>query len=240
MRLSPVLSYYGSKFKRARMYPPPAHGVIIEPFAGAAGYSLNYADRDVVLVDRDPRIAEIWRWLIGASRDDVLHLPLLTIGQTIDDVGPLPRGARELIRGLVQTSATGRNRLSTNAKNALAANPNTPAFWGEACRARLAIVCEKIKHWTIVEGSYFDVDSSVPATWFVDPPYNNKAGDTYRFNRAQIDYAHLGEWCRSRRGQVIVCENEGATWLPFEPIYGTTLTHIKGKLKKSVEVVYVQ
>ena len=29
--------------------------------------------------------------------------------------------------------------------------------------------------------------------------------------------AALSEWCRSRRGQVMVCENEGARWLPFRP-----------------------
>jgi hypothetical protein len=30
---------------------------------------------------------------------------------------------------------------------------------------------------------------------------------------------HLADWCRSRTGQTIVCENAGADWLPF-----TTLT----------------
>ena len=28
----------------------------------------------------------------------------------------------------------------------------------------------------------------------------------------------FGEWCRARQGQVIACENVGATWLPFEPL----------------------
>ena len=26
------------------------------------------------------------------------------------------------------------------------------------------------------------------------------------------------QWCRTRQGQVIACENVGATWLPFEPL----------------------
>ena len=30
-------------------------------------------------------------------------------------------------------------------------------------------------------------------------------------------FAALGDWCMSLPGQAIVCENEGATWLPFEP-----------------------
>jgi hypothetical protein len=28
-------------------------------------------------------------------------------------------------------------------------------------------------------------------------------------------HAALGDWCKTRPGQVIVCENDGATWLPF-------------------------
>lgn len=31
-----------------------------------------------------------------------------------------------------------------------------------------------------------------------------------------IDFQAFGEWCRSRNGQVIVCEQEGASWLPFK------------------------
>jgi len=46
-----------------------------------------------------------------------------------------------------------------------------------------------------------------------DPPYE-KAGSRYRFNR--IDYSALAQWCKERNGQVIVCEQDNATWLPFE------------------------
>jgi hypothetical protein len=53
----------------------------------------------------------------------------------------------------------------------------------------------------------------IEATWFVDPPYNNRAGSYYIEN--SIDYVALGTWCHERRGQAIVCENEGADWLPF-------------------------
>ncbi len=36
-------------------------------------------------------------------------------------------------------------------------------------------------------------------------------------NKHGASFATLAEWCRTRIGQVMVCENEGATWLPFEP-----------------------
>jgi hypothetical protein len=35
-------------------------------------------------------------------------------------------------------------------------------------------------------------------------------------NSSSLDYAALAKWCRERKGQKIVCEQDGATWLPFE------------------------
>jgi hypothetical protein len=80
-----------------------------------------------------------------------------------------------------------------------------------------------------------DIPDQGPATWFVDPPYE-VAGRAYRFH--DIDYAHLGDWCRSRSGQVIVCENAGANWLPFRPF--RTIKGLEGRRggKKSVEVIW--
>jgi hypothetical protein len=37
---------------------------------------------------------------------------------------------------------------------------------------------------------------------------------------AALDYEALGAWCRSRPGQRIVCEQAGATWLPFRHLQG--------------------
>lgn len=73
----------------------------------------------------------------------------------------------------------------------------------------------KIRHWRIIEGSY-ESAPDVEATWFIDPPYE-VAGNQYPCSAADIDFAALGAWCRARRGQVMVCENDGAQWLPFKP-----------------------
>jgi hypothetical protein len=35
-------------------------------------------------------------------------------------------------------------------------------------------------------------------------------------NSAALDYSALATWCRARKGQAIVCEQDGADWLPFE------------------------
>ena len=76
---------------------------------------------------------------------------------------------------------------------------------------------DAIRHWKIRQGSYQGIEDFSTATWFVDPPYQS-AGKHYKHGCQGIDYPHLGEWCQSLRGQVIVCENDGATWLPFAPL----------------------
>jgi hypothetical protein len=43
-----------------------------------------------------------------------------------------------------------------------------------------------------------------------------RRGYLYPYNR--LNYSELAAWCRSRPGQVIVCEEEGADWLPFRPL----------------------
>lgn len=69
-----------------------------------------------------------------------------------------------------------------------------------------------IRHWQILRKPYWSLPD-IEATWFIDPPYCGPAGRAYKYN--QIDYTDLAEWCRSRKGQVIVCEGAGADWLPF-------------------------
>ena len=239
MRLRPFLSYYGGKWRAAPRYAPPAYSAIIEPFAGGAGYSLNYADRQVILCERDPRIALIWRFLIHAAPADVLALPLMALDQSVADLPTCDPGGLELIRAWLQgASRNAKNHFSTFAKKAFAENPRTPAFWGEACRARIAAQVPYIKHWLLHEGTYSDLPNA-PATWFIDPPYNNRAGETYRHGPAGIDYAHLAAWCREREGQVIVCENEGAAWLPFRPLYETSHVYAKGRApQRATEAVW--
>ena len=50
-----------------------------------------------------------------------------------------------------------------------------------------------------------------------------------------MDFTSLGEWCLERQGQLIVCENEGADWLQFQP-----LTVFRGSTKTQIEVMYTQ
>ena len=55
----------------------------------------------------------------------------------------------------------------------------------------------------------------------------------YYYIQNQIDYAELADWCKTRKGQVIVCENTKADWLNFEP-----LVKITGQKIKTTEAIW--
>lgn len=213
MRLRPFWRYYGGKWAAARRYPAPRFDVIVEPFAGAAGYALNYADRDVILIERDPGIAAIWRYLIGADPDEILHCPDIPDGGTVDDL-PGPDALRDLAgfwcnQGCAQPRRTPSKWVRTWTESGAGGNM---AGWTQPVRERIASQIPRIRHWTLIQGGYEDAPD-VEATWFVDPPYQTSAGRLYRYS--EIDYQQLGAWCQARSGQIIACDQPGASWLPW-------------------------
>ena len=211
MSLKPFWRYYGGKWRAAPKYPAPLYDTIVEPFAGAAGYSLRYPERRVVLVEKYPTVAEMWRWLIAVSPSEVRRIP------EVDDVDDLPAwvpaGARALVGFSMNAAATTPRRTLSAGRRQLRALQRQVEGWTPALRERVATQVERIRHWQIIEGDY-TAAPDLEVSWFVDPPYQGK-GRHYVHHR--LDYAALGAWCRERRGQIIVCENEGASWLPFEP-----------------------
>lgn len=189
--LRPFWRYYGAKWRIAPRYPAPRHRTIIEPFAGAAGYSLRYPDREVILVEKYHVIAEIWRWLISATPDEVRAIPNTAAAE--------PR--LTLSAGCRAHRARGHGKLWG---------------WTEALRERVASQVTAIKHWQIIEGDY-SAAPDIVATWFVDAPYRGRQGRHYIHPSGRLDYPALARWCRARCGQTIVCEAAGADWLPFAP-----------------------
>lgn len=211
--LKPFWRYYGGKYRAAPRYPAPLHDTIIEPFAGAAGYALRYASRKVILVEKYPVVAEMWRYLISVSEEEIRRIPLNP--KSVDD---LPSWVAQPARHLIgwwfnNATATTRNTLSAG-RAKLADMGRKFEGWTEATRDRVASQLASIRHWQVIEGDYTCAPDA-EATWFVDPPYNNEAGAHYPHGPNAIDYSALGQWCRERRGQVMVCENEGADWLLF-------------------------
>lgn len=210
-----AFSYFGGKSKIAHLYPEPYFHQIIEPFAGGASYSLLYSDHDVWLNDSNPATVAIWRFLL---RKDALKIIRERVpesvkrGATIDELtkDTDPEGLVELIRAHASQGSFGR----TGARRKV-----TP--WGAAkwhtLRQRLEYWVPRIAHWKVTGLDYRALPNK-KACWFIDPPYANEAGATYAKGAKDIDYEELATWCKSRRGQAIVCENPGADWLPFKTL----------------------
>lgn len=203
-----MFSYYGSKSKIVDYYPPPKYTRIIEPFAGSARYSLKYWKNDVLLVDKYDIVIKVWKYLQEATENDILKLPKFEVGMELDKLG-LSDGERLLLGFFAgQGSLEPRNKVSPMAKHSFDTTPNR--------YKNLANNLHKIRHWEIRLGSYDEIDN-LHCTWFIDPPYQF-GGEHYKESGKKIDFNQLAEWCKDRNGQVIVCENMKATWLPFKPV----------------------
>lgn len=210
--LRPFWNYYGGKWRTAPRYPAPLHGTIIEPFAGAAGYSMRYPDRSILLIDKYDAITETWRWLIGARPADVMAIPIV---DHVDDLpGSTPEGARLLVGWNMNTVCASPRRTRSRGVRAHRENGRLMMGWHNERRDRVASQVNAIKHWRVMRGGYADAPDA-SATWFIDPPYSGASGEHYKHKSSAIDFSHLADWCKSRRGQAIVCENIGADWLPF-------------------------
>lgn len=223
--MRPMFPYYGSKWNVARHYPPPGDGLVVEPFAGGAGYATFYACRRAVLIDKDPVIAGIWRWLLRASAAEIAALPEMPeIGDSVDNYA-LPQEARWLIGFWLNRGSASPKKTRTAYS---ARTDRAQLIWGPAAKARIIAQLPTIAGWSVINGGY-EQAPDLDATWFVDPPY----GDKGRYYRVRFDsFAALGSWCETRRGQVIVCEGDGATWLPFRSL-GSYKTS-KGRAREMV------
>lgn len=214
--LRPFFSYFGSKWSLTRrgVYPEPLYSAIVEPFAGSAGYSLHHHELDVHLYDANPVIVGIWRFLIGATAADILALPA-DGRQAVSELSGAPRDFVGF--WLARGSSYPRRTPSPWMRS----REFSTTFWGERVRERIAGQVERIDHWRADVASYEDTGEGA-ATWFVDPPYQGRCGRHYRsWGSLHMDYAALGAWCRRRAGQVLVCESDEATWLPFRNVAET-------------------
>lgn len=215
-----MFSYYGTKRSLAAKYPAPRYDLIVEPFSGAAAYAMAYYDRDVLLVDLDPIVVATWDYLIEATPDEIMDLPDLDQGSKVSDFD-LSIGARYLM-GFAANPGSAQPKITATAR----------CKWNNQKRL-IADQVNKIKHWAVVLGGYDSIPNG-KATWFIDPPYQ-KAGTWYRKSADAIDFKHLGSWCQSRYGQTIVCEQDGADWLPFG-----YFSSLQGSRYKSTEVIWTK
>jgi len=205
--MRPFFPFYGSKWNIARHYPRPVHDLVIEPFAGGAGYATFYDARRAHLYDADPIIAGVWSYLMRTSVVEILALPMIEeVGDSVDNYR-LPQEAKWLVGfWLNRGSATPKK-----ARTAYSARTDRGQLnWGIRAKHRIASQLHALEDW----------------------PY----GDKGKFYRVKFDEFHrLGPWCMSRQGQIVVCEGEGAGWLPFE-----TLGDFKTTKGRSTEAVFIR
>lgn len=224
-RMRPMFSYFGSKHRLAAKYPRPLYDTVIEPFAGSACYALKYPERKVILYDLNENVCRLWEYLIGVEEAEIRSLPV----DGFTDIRDLDISAgAKLLLGfwVVKGSGTPRDKAPGGWKG-----KNPHSFWGKSVRAHVARSLKNIRHWKVVNDTYENIPDR-EATWFVDPPYQNKCGRFYTHNK--IDFPRLGDWCESRKGQVIACEQAGADWLPFRPF--RSVKNVGNG--KSVEVIW--
>jgi site-specific DNA-adenine methylase len=207
--------YYGRKKQIAKYYPQPNCSTIIEPFAGAAAYSLygdNWKNR-VILVEKDPRVADIWRFLIEeATVDDINRMPDLKVGDYSTEFLHIIHAATK--------QAFKYKRIKVT--------PVLERNW-EISKRIFSENLHKIKHWKVICGDYTEAPD-IEATWFIDPPYKGDPGLGYYFGSDKLDYNLLAVWTKQRLGEVIFCEGENGDYLPFNHLL--TLPGVAGKLSQ--------
>jgi hypothetical protein len=201
--IGPLFKWFGSKWSASRRgcYPEPIADVIVEPFAGSAGYSLNHYQKSVVIWEDDPNLIRLWRWIINhATSAKVLDIPVgLSVGVDIRQVG-LSAGQALLLKHWQRTNNVG---------DCWTISPwgHLPGQWTMNTRARVAEQVYMVKHWKIRQPIEFIDEPNV--TWFIDPPYQYNY--SYRGDLAPFDYDALVSFEQTvhRTSLFICCEAIG-------------------------------
>ena len=229
--LRQFFSFFGSKVSLAKNYPAPKYQTIIEPFCGSAGYSCLYYDREIILSDADPTIVGIWKFLIRATKQDILSLPLDYQG-----VKKLSKSERDFIGFWWRRCGA----VPSNQPVPWMLTGKWPhSFWSKETRERIARQVGEIKHWTCDLLSYEKYgDQEKLCTWFIDPPYQ-KEGKRYVFSSEEIDYDELRFWLKQRSGQKIICESMSAAWMDFKKLYENRTVKYKKSYRTIQEMICV-
>jgi len=215
----PLFKWFGSKWLSSKTLPAPQHDHILEPFAGSAGYALRYGGfpRQVTIWEEDPNLQKLWTFLITATSDVILRIPLgVPIGTDIRHL-EMSEGQALLLKHWQRTNNVG---------DCWTVSPwgHLPGQWTANTRARVADEVGLITHWKL-EPVRWDQE----ATYFVDPPYLYNY--RYRFKTAGFDHKALAAKVLGTlpRAQVIMCEalcqktHVEPTYLPFS-YFGSRIT----------------
>ncbi len=234
----PLFKWFGSKWQAARHYPPPQNDVVLEPFAGSAGYGLRHYAKNVVVAESDPNIFALWKWLVEiATEADVRAIPInIPEGTDIRSLG-LSSGQALLLKSWQRTNNVG---------NCWTISPwgNKPGQWTANTRARVASEFHAIKHWKVAADGLklLRVGTNVSGvTWFIDPPYQYN----YKYSGWDFSYSDLARLILGLAGEAIVCEavnpksGDKPEWLPFVDFRSTVTSRRKvDQSHHSRELIY--
>ena len=218
--------YYGSKSKIIDKYPEPKFDTIVEPFAGTSQYALRYWEKSVILIEKYEVITNLWKWLQKCSENDILSTRQLKWGESTDDFDWDCQEQKDLVGFIITGAPSMPKKKASRWKTVV--RPNTQQYKLQMIAKNL----HRIKHWEIICGDYTQ-SPDIQATWFIDPPYI-VGGKYYKYGSKLINYDELANWCKERKGQVMVCEADGATWLPFR-----TLTTARGNKYMHKETIWL-
>lgn len=236
--INPLFKNFGSKWSATKRgnYPKPLEGsTIYEPFAGGAGYALNFHWHNVVIYETNPHLAYLWQWLINsATSEDILNIPLgLPVGIDIRDYPGLNYGQQLLLKSWQRTNNHG---------NCWTISPwgNSAGQFTASTRSRVAEEVHAIKHWEFREITWTE-----PGTYFCDSPYlyNYRYGvkdfdfQQYSSNVGKIPVGSLVIACEA------ICPKTGAIpdYLPFTFSHNQVTSRRKqSQSHHSKELVYVK
>lgn len=238
MKIGPLFKWFGSKWSGAKHYPAPLYDTIVEPYAGSAGYSLNYCDKNVILYDANKNVWALWEWLINyasynpcAIKEIPIDIPAFTDIRTLG----LSTGQELLLKHWQRTNNVG---------NCWTTSPwgNKPGQWTANTRARVTEQVTAIKHWKLLNN---EVEFESNHTYFIDPPYQFN----YQYGMHGFNWHNLGKQILNAPpfSQYIVCEarcpktGKAPTWLPFSDGHRQVTSRRKAENSHhSKELIYVQ
>lgn len=226
--MKPFFCYYGGKFRSAPHYPAPMYGHIIEPFAGAAGYATRYYQHKVTLCEINPKVAALWRFLIRSKPSEILGIPA-----QVEHVDCLKTEEHKYLVGFWLNKGASTPCKTPSSWMRGGTRPNS--YWGQTIRERIASQVNQIKHWSIRECDFQNIPNFL-ATWFIDPPYTGNDGKLYTYNK--VNYSILADFVKTRNGQSIACEQNGAEWLPFSEFRACRASPSKRGGKICHEVIF--
>ena len=159
----------------------------------------------VILVEKDQRVYDTWIRLLGMDVDEVLTYPIPEAGERTSDF-------------LLMTSACS-NRIARTQE--MIVTTRMPVVLRRMFR-QIAKVLPAVKgRVEVIHGNYTDGQtlrrrgSSTRRTTLAVGRNNGEWG-TPRGATRRRSTTRGSRRCRTRPGQKIVCEQEGADWLPFE------------------------